>query len=81
MIIFVVTEEILKKPCQFLELGDEGSRIMVRPLAPQVVCFHSDQGLNTRLVRKSLKDFDIVSCEQMGESQFDVLVVFKETEG
>lgn len=75
---------MLEKPDQYLEDGDEDSLIRLRPaIVKQIraVLFHSDVGMNSRTLKKSLKEYKIESCDKFGDGKSDFVVVFENAEG
>ena len=77
-------ERILERPTQFL-YGDKFV-IKIRPgksSAPSMhaVCLHADDRINPRMVKKSLQGYGIMSCNMMGDSKCDAIVVFQKAEG
>ena len=76
-------QRILENPEQWLDTEDPVRKIEIRPSAPPIraVRFQSDTKINTRMVKKSLKDLDIEMCEMMGDSKSNVIVVFKNADG
>ena len=88
MNVWILTdaERILKKPEQLLDEDDADSMIKIRAVEPppppiRTVHFHSDAKINARMVKKSLKDYEIESCEMMDDSKTDIIVTFKDAAG
>ena len=45
------------------------------------VCFHCEKKVTAEMVKKSIQEVDIESCELLDNSNCDVLVVFKHKAG
>ena len=76
----------MEKPEQLLDEDDADSVIKIRAVEPppppiRAVHFHCDAKINTRMVKKSLKDYEIESCEMMDDSKTDIIVTFKDAAG
>ena len=76
----------MEKPEQLLDEDDADSMIKIRAVKPppppiRAVHFHCDAKINTRMVKKSLKDYEIESCEMIDDGNHDVIVTFKNAAG
>ena len=76
----------MEKPEQLLDEDDADSVIKIRAVEPppppiRAVHFHCDVEINTRMVKKSLKDYEIESYEMMDDSKTDIIVTFKNAAG
>ena len=52
-----------------------------QPLPIRAVHFHCEHKIDIRMVRKSLNFYEIETCERIGDSRTDFIVVFKNAAG